>query len=487
MPMLSVIRKRQNLHFIGVILFFVLHGYARNYPLVPVGQLLLLLLEILVAGFIVYWIGRKIFDSPAKAGLFTSFVLILYLFFAPFQNFFFSYRLTATFAKLTWFLPTCFIAMVIVGVWLKKSHRKFYRISWFMTILLTIYVVVECGIIIGKIFLHSGNENNLNKYQFTVCDTCKKINVYLIVTDEHVGFEAERQYLNYYDTSFACFLHNEGFYLVQRPKSNYALTPFSVSSFLNMRYHENSLRPLLTSDHRSYTRIHEYLWNNAVCDFFQKEGYRIVNYSFFNLKSAPAAYTTNLATGIRLITNETMYYRVDRNLVRVLDEQFHWSWLARKLEDKEVNHNELMMARTLAEAKKNNSQPTFTYVHLLMPHIPFAFDSMGRRTYNTPYDKDGYLQYLVYTDKRLTRFIQQLKQVTKGQSAIILMGDHGVRIQFNNLWAAAFDPLSAIYLPQKNYHGWYPGISHVNQFRVLFNTLFHQSLPMLPDSTTFGN
>jgi len=490
MLMLSVIRKglASNLHFIGVVLFFILHGYARNYPLIPVGSLLVLLLEVLAAGFIVYWISRKIFDSPAKAGLFTSFVLTIYLFFVPFQDFFASYRATVTFAKLTWFLPACIIVMLILAVWLKKSHRKFYRTSRFITTLLAIYVLVECGIITGKILLPSSDNNsNLNKYQLTVCDTCKKISVYLIITDEHVGFEAERQYLNYYDTSFASFLHNEGFYLVQQPKSNYALTPFSVSSFLNMRYHENNLRPLLSYNHFAYVRVHEALSNNAVCSFFEKEGYRIVNNSFFDLKSAPAAYTSELPSAIRLITNQTMYYQTTKNLIRVVDAQFHFSWLARRVEDQTVNSNELMMARTLAEAKKNNSQPTFTYVHLLMPHPPFAFDSTGRRTYNTPLLKEGYLQYLVYTDKRLARFIQQLKQITKGQSAIILMGDHGVRFELKNSWAAAFDPLNAIYLPQKTYQGWYPGISHVNQFRVLFNTLFHQSLPMLPDSTTFGN
>src|SRR2546421_12753802 len=104
--MLSVIRKglASNLNFIGVILFFILHGYARNYPLIPVGSILLLLLEVLAGGFVVYWISRKIFDGPAKAGLFTSFVLTIYLFFVPFENFFGSYRFTAPFAKLTWFL-----------------------------------------------------------------------------------------------------------------------------------------------------------------------------------------------------------------------------------------------------------------------------------------------------------------------------------------------------------------------------------------------
>jgi hypothetical protein len=122
-----------------------------------------------------------------------------------------------------------------------------------------------------------------------------------------------------------------------------------------------------------------------------------------------------------------------------------------------------------------------------MPHQPFAFDSSGHRTYNVPILKEGFMQYLVYTDKRLAPFIQQLMQATKGQSAIILMGDHGVRFKLKGSWNAAFCPMSAIYLPQKNYQGWYPGISHVNQFRVLFNTLFHQSLPMLPDSTSFGN
>lgn len=485
----SVIRKglNSNLHFIGVILFFILHGYARNYPLVPIGSLLLLLFELLVAGFVLYRINGKIIGAPLKASLFTAFILTLYLFFVPFQNFFAAYKFSASIGKVTFLLPVCIIAIVIVGIWLKKSHRKFVRSSRFVNTLLAVYLVVECGIIIGNIISPSfTNNRSLNKYQVTICDTCKKIPVYLIISDEHVGFDAEQQFLDYYDTSFAGFLRNEGFYLVQHPRSNYAVTIYSMSSLLNMRYHEANMKPLEYSNHFAYNAAHEAIRDNAVCDFFKKQGYRIVNNSIFDLKDAPAGNTSELPSSIQLITNQTMYYAAVKHLLHALDERVYLSWVSHKLEDETVNGNEVIMERTLDQAKKGSPQPTFTYVHLLMPHAPFAYDSIGRRTYHTPIDKDNYLQYLVYTDKRLTGFIRQLKQATKGQAAIMLMGDHGVRIWLKNSLEEPFMPLCAIYLPQKNYEGWYPGISHVNQFRVLFNTLFHQSLPILPDSTSWG-
>jgi phosphoglycerol transferase MdoB-like AlkP superfamily enzyme len=152
------------------------------------------------------------------------------------------------------------------------------------------------------------------------------------------------------------------------------------------------------------------------------------------------------------------------------------------LKDEFINNNEAMMAHTLADAHKSNSQPAFTYVHLMMPHAPFVFDSTGRHTYQAQNTAENYLQYLVYTDKRITRFIKELKQATKGQAVIILMGDHGVRLKISNSVLPAYQALNAIYLPEKQYTGWYPGITHVNQFRILFNTIFQQHMPLLPDT-----
>jgi hypothetical protein len=480
---ITAIKKRItfNEHFVGIILFFILHGYARNYSLIPIGELLLLLLKVLVGGFLFYRVSKKIFRNERKAGLFTSFFLIIVLFFAPLQEFFASYRFSATFARLVYFFPFCVIVIIITGIWLKRSQRKFERVPGFINTVISIYLIVECFTIITHVLFPSNHNNSLNNQLVYRCDTCKKPPVYFILLDEHISFDGAQKYLDYSDTSFAHFLHTEDFYLAQHPQSNYGLTIFSMASILNMKYHEN-VGPIDIKNHFAYNKAEEAIRDNAVCGFFEQQGYRIVNYSGFNLRKAPAAYNSELPSATQLITNQTMFHQVGKNLARELAGVFNLPWLSKKLEDEYTNNNEAMMAHTLADARKSNPQPAFTYVHLLMPHAPFAFDSSGNHTYGAPITKDSYLQYLVYTDKRIIRFIKELKQATNGQAVIIVMGDHGVRIRLKNSALPAYQALNAVFLPHQQYGGWYPGITHVNQFRVLLNTLFRQQMPLLPDS-----
>lgn len=471
-----------NKHFIGVILFFILHGYARNFSIVPLGELLLLLLKLLAVGFLLYWLSKKVFRDPRKAGLFTSLSLIVVLFFGPFQEFFASYRFSATFARLVYFFPFCIIIILGAGIWLKRSQQKFDRLTRFINTVIMAYLLVECIYIISLLFPIGGAYNNLISEGIPLCDTCDKPPVYFILLDEHMSPEGQQEYLDYNDTSFVHFLHSENFYLVQHPQSNYDLTVFSMSSILNMKYHEN-MGPMKIENHFAYNKALEAIRDNAVCDVFEQQGYQIVNNSIFNFRKAPAGYDSELPSAIQLITNQTLFHQLDKEFVRNLSGVFKNAWLSRKLTDEYTKNNEAMMARTLANAQKNNPKPAFTYVHLMMPHAPYAFDSTGRHTYNVPITKDNYLQYLAYTDKRITPFIKELKKATKGKAVIIVMGDHGVRMWLKNTPPLlVYQALNAIFLPQQQYTGWYPGITHVNQFRVLFNTIFHEHMPMLPDS-----
>jgi hypothetical protein len=65
------------------------------------------------------------------------------------------------------------------------------------------------------------------------------------------------------------------------------------------------------------------------------------------------------------------------------------------------------------------------------------------------------------------------------------MGDHGFR-EFKNKVENKyhFMTLNAVLLPDKNYSGFYKGMSHINQFRTILNSQFGQKLPLQKDSTS---
>jgi hypothetical protein len=48
-----------------------------------------------------------------------------------------------------------------------------------------------------------------------------------------------------------------------------------------------------------------------------------------------------------------------------------------------------------------------------------------------------------------------------------------------------FNNLNAVYFPNQEYQFMTDSLNGVNQFRVIFNTLFKQQLPLLKDSLIF--
>jgi hypothetical protein len=158
-----------------------------------------------------------------------------------------------------------------------------------------------------------------------------------------------------------------------------------------------------------------------------------------------------------------------------------------------VNACNQKLSRSLSdETKAKSRRPKFVYTHLIMPHHPYFFDSSGKKTpiekLTNEYDTDRklYLEYLIYTNKILLELIDTIKKNSTQPPVIIVMGDHGFR-QFNYKTEAQyyFMNLNAVYFPNARYSLFYDGMSNINQFRIILNSLFNQKLPLLKDSTSF--
>jgi hypothetical protein len=479
-----------NWHFIGVILFFVVHGYAEYPGLIPVKELPVLLGILLMAALLLFVISSWIFKSKRKAGLFTSFVFMVLLFFGVVQDAVARWYPVANVARLEVFVPLCLVAMIVVFIALKRTSRPLNKPLLFINVLLICYVVFDIGSIVYHSVLPADRKANLPAgYSAHFCDSCAKPSVYLIVLDEYMGNQGLQQYFGYNNVGFENTLKEEGFHIVQQPKSNYLLTVFSMASLLNMQYlqHPGATR---IENHYAYKNALRGIRYSAVAASFGSMGYRIVNASPFDLEQAAAGYNTGLlADKTGLLTSQTMWHRIGKEMPRFLVGKKWMPGLAQKLEDRMVEANQQMMQLALGDSQ-NDTSPTFHYLHLTMPHLPFAFDSTGKRT--VPYllqqsvtqlvQDNDYLQYLVYTNKVISSFIHTLKERTTGRAVILLMSDHGYRDAERKQKDLGFYNLNAVYLPDKAYAGWYDGMTNVNQFRVLFNTLFHQRLPMLADS-----
>ena len=150
------------------------------------------------------------------------------------------------------------------------------------------------------------------------------------------------------------------------------------------------------------------------------------------------------------------------------------------------------MDLTLKEASMQRTKPKFVYTHLVMPHDPYYFNKNAEPL---PFDslregkqmnKENYIGYLQYCNKRVINFTDSLLKNSAKPPIVILMSDHGFRyFQKKTERPWCFNNLMAVYLPSQHYSNFYNGLSAVNFFPVLFNSEFHQQLPIKKDSTIY--
>ena len=127
-----------------------------------------------------------------------------------------------------------------------------------------------------------------------------------------------------------------------------------------------------------------------------------------------------------------------------------------------------------------------------MPHYPYYFDKNGKEQ---PFEKllegnqsnkEAYIEYLQYSNKKLSELVQHILQSSSSPPVIVLMGDHGFR-HFNepvdNKYY--FLNLASVHLPSKNYSGFSDSLSGINLFRAVLNAQFSQNLPFQKDSVIY--
>jgi hypothetical protein len=231
---------------------------------------------------------------------------------------------------------------------------------------------------------------------------------------------------------------------------------------------------------------------NDVFKALKTNGYTIVNHSIFKLDNQrPLVSSMFLTVGKRVIDVHTLWGRMNRDLRFQLITKLKWSSEIEALAGQQIKSNELLIDRTKSIANEQSGSPKFVYTHLMLPHFPYLFDRNGKAAYreNIPTEdwsrQEQYTEYLQYSNKRLIELVSHIKKGTRGNAVILLMSDHGFR-QFNDerrMSPLVFMNLNAIYLPSKQYGAYYHTMSNVNQFRILFQQLFSQSLPVLNDST----
>jgi hypothetical protein len=308
--------------------------------------------------------------------------------------------------------------------------------------------------------------------------------------DEYASSASLEQDYHYHNTTLDSFLQARHFSVQTHSRSNYNFTIFSMASMLNMNYLQGIKNPRAI-DVNDYANCEQLILNNEVIKRLTATGYDIYNYSIFNLAGHPTRILQSfLPLNTLLITEQTLLARMRKDIGWKLAAwyPFKWFW---GMDIMLINNNNNTVRRLVEErAAAPYTTPRFVYAHFYMPHHPYYYNNKNeiRSMADLVREKDlmplpSYLNYLPHVNACIMEMIDSIQQHDP-RAVIVLMGDHGHRGTTKEIFPARFfKNLNAVYFPDKDYHLLYDSISAVNQFRVVFNKLFNQGLPLLKDSS----
>lgn len=474
-------------------LFFVFHGFANNFHYLSMVDILPLAGIYTAASLLVYWLIRIPLSHKIRAGLFATFLMAFFFFFG------FIFDTIKTYAPWKWmykysFLLVAFmIIAVVLFIYLYRTKKVFAKTAFFLNLLFICYLLFDLGTILYKSSFDTNAAKEISASGIErIPDGKPKPDIYLLLFDAYAGNQALKQWLNYDNTVNDSFLISKGFFVAEVPFSNYKFTAFSMASMLNMDYihwyreHKAPAREELVDCGTmvKYSKVTKFLTAN---------GYEIVNNSIFDIDKHPAHINQRfLPVNTRLISEETLIYRLS----------VHFEWWFRKQpilknllpvesREDEIANIERAIDLTMKEPSRKSGRPKFVYSHFMVPHLPNFFDSTGKRvpedqlTYS-PYLKvhyDRYINNLRFANNLIRKMVAQIQQQTNNEAVIIVMSDHGIRWPIHpSQPCMENNNINAVFLPGRQYGGWTNSTTNVNQFRILFNTLFDQQFRLLPDS-----
>lgn len=475
--------------------FFVFHGFAAHTRFIRWTDCLLLLGKYGLATVVLYLLFRWLLRDNNKAALVGFLLLLFYLFFGNIRDLL---QKTGTpLYRYSLLLPLFVIVMILLTRSIARK-RPGFRLIGLLNLLFVLFILADAFTL--TIRAAGRNAPPISAYTplpsaLPPCDSCPHPDIYLLLFDEYAGNRTLLKTFHYDNGGLDSFLASEDFHILPDSRSNYSATPFSMASMLNLAYLRGIRHPrALAPD--DYANIFEPIENNETITFLSAQGYSIVNYSPFDLAEHPAqAHLPFFPTGAALITYRNMADCMVRDfpaIARLAGRLNHPAAAGSPFEneiDRVYRLNETELTGTMQVSASKDEHPKFVYTHVMMPHEPFLFDSLMRRRNvreirsPVPRLKD-YLGYLPYTNARIRQLITTIKKNTGGKAVILFMSDHGFRYWPDNTPDSVFfKNQNAVYFPDGDYSSFYDSMSNVNQFRVVFNKLFHLGLPLLKDSS----
>ncbi|MCR9214676.1 MAG: LTA synthase family protein [Proteobacteria bacterium] len=322
----------------------------------------------------------------------------------------------------------------------------------------------------------------------------EKRNIFYIVMDRYADQRTLTAEYNFDNSNFIKTLRDHGFFVADSSVANYPFTYQSLSSSMNMVYHNNAVDQIVENrdDIVPYIRLIE---ENYLTKILKAQGYKYVHMGSWwaPTESSPLADENFQTTFLGRI--ELRFFR--RSILEPLLFLFHDDTAKHSIDPNQCDR----VPRKLARLKElgSSDQPTFVFAHFLVPHDPFVFDKDGNcknaEVTSASSLEQNYLGQLQYANSLLSELLESLLSQPGPKPIIIIQADEGpypARFRQNEdefQWISASEAemkqkmriLNAYFFPGTDNKMFYDTLTPVNSFRLLLNTYFGANLQLLPD------
>lgn len=329
--------------------------------------------------------------------------------------------------------------------------------------------------------------------------------IYYIILDGYGRGDVLQEIYGYDNSELLDHLTAQGFYVADRSRANYCQTALSLASSLNLKYLDYVAERVGT-DSRRRGPLADGIRENTVFRFLKQRGYAIV--TFATGWSATEVPTADVYMAARWYPGEFEADLIDMTPIpfvgRALGVGAVYDMYALQRERILYTFDHLADATEL-------EGPVFVFAHIIAPHPPFVLGRDGQAvdpgfgfTLNDGNHliKEGhlmreeylrgYVDQLIYTNRRLESTLDQILSRSAEDPIIILQSDHGPGSRldwddpYNTDLKERLSILNAYYLPGKGSAELYAGITPVNTFRLILDLYFGTDCGLLEDRSYFS-
>jgi hypothetical protein len=385
-----------------------------------------------------------------------------------------------------------FIAYLVIK--LGQKVGRLVRVNYVLGIEVVVGVLLLYNLIgIVPVELRKQQTNNVNPINNLPAssETANVVHpdIYYIVVDESVAFDAIRTYWKYPKVDdFENFLKSKGFFVAENSHSQTFETMVEIASRLN-------LEDMSTIQGYSAQDWYEAISNNKVMQVLKGYGYTTIVLDqvhaangYVNKTPITADYDFT-ATKIysRLWAFDDFFSLVfTRTLLRPITDKISQSdpFIAQHRTDVLYFFDKIAHLQDIPS-------PKFVYGQVLLTHVPLIFDENGglldQKNY---YNWDYYIESYKFEITKVTDLINTLLAQSNPTNPpiIILQSDHGFRnidsghagskILANYPEAYKYDIINALLLPGYDTSQLPDDINPIDTFIIILDHYFGQSLPL---------